>query len=195
MPSPQHRQAFRAAGLAAACLATGWACGFAWFVHRATERPDLPPHADGIVALTGGADRIPAALALLSAGAADTLLISGAGPDVTAADLGISDPALARRVTLGHEAVTTAGNAAETAAWAVSQGLHSLIVVTASYHMPRALAELGHALPEVALYPVPVYPRGVRAGGWRALWLMAREYDKFVAAKFGFGRMAGGLRE
>ena len=41
--------------------------------------------------------------------------------------------------------------------------MHSLIVVTAGYHMPRALAELRRALPDVTLYPVPVQPPAMRA--------------------------------
>ena len=44
----------------------------------------------------------------------------------------------------------TRGNAAETAEWARAHQVRSLIVVTSAYHMPRALAELGRDLPDVA---------------------------------------------
>ena len=37
-----------------------------------------------------------------------------------------------------------------------SRGFRSLIVVTSNYHMPRALAEIAHQLPDVALVPFPV---------------------------------------
>ncbi len=49
----------------------------AWVFTAAPPNP-LPP-ADGIVALTGGDDRISEALALLAAHEAPLLLISGAG--------------------------------------------------------------------------------------------------------------------
>ena len=130
-----------------------------------------PPHADGIVVLTGGADRIEAALRLLSNGDGDRLLVSGTGGGANLNDLarsaGIDPGPLAGRVTLGRGAATTHGNAAETASWAQQAGLHSLIVVTAAYHMPRALTEIGRALPGVRLYPAPVQPPGILgADGW-----------------------------
>ena len=45
-------------------------------------------------------------------------------------------------VDLGFTAADTVGNARETATWAKSMGYDSLIVVTADYHMPRAMLEL-----------------------------------------------------
>jgi hypothetical protein len=84
-------------------------------------------------------------------------------------------------VTLGREASTTRGNALETAEWARLNHLHSLIVVTARYHMPRALTELARALPGVALFPVPVQS-GATAPRLR---LLAGEYTKWLAAEIG----------
>src|SRR5579875_3398377 len=89
--------------LGLACLC--WAAGFAWFVRSAMQNPAVPPSADGIVALTGGADRIETALHLLLAGRARLLLVSGVS---RAADLGelthrigLDPAAIAPRVTLG----------------------------------------------------------------------------------------------
>jgi hypothetical protein len=49
--------------------------------------------------------------------------------------------------------------------------------------MPRALAEIGRAAPDLTLYPLPVTPRGLReAGAAPRLRLMAEEYVKFLAA-------------
>ncbi|MEJ0046089.1 MAG: YdcF family protein [Rhodospirillales bacterium] len=144
--------------------------GFFWFAQDALREPSPPPHADGIVALTGGAERVATALILLRAGRADRLLISGVNDNIVlpmlARSTGIDAEALAGRVTLGHDATDTLGNAAETAAWARSQGMQSLIVVTAGYHMRRALTEIRRDLPGVALYPGA---RGAaRAKAWRA---------------------------
>ena len=53
-------------------------------------------------------------------------------------------------VDLGYQALDTAGNARETRDWAREHNItRSLIVVTSNYHMPRALAELSAALPDV----------------------------------------------
>ena len=171
-----------------AALALAWVAGFVWFLHAAWATAELPARADGIVALTGGAERIETALKLLAEGRAQVLLVSGVGGATDFAALahraGV-DPALSTRVALGRTAASTRGNAAETAEWARANGLRSLIVVTAGYHMPRALAELSRALPEVALHPVPVLPPAMRQPGAIALRLLAGEYTKWLAAEAG----------
>ncbi len=176
--------------LAAAC---GWLAGFAWFAHDALRHPELPQHADAIVALTGGADRVATALVLLRAGVADRLLISGVHGSLDlpflARGSGVDADALTDRVTLGRTATDTLGNAAETASWARAQGVRSLIVVTAGYHMRRALTEISRDLPGVALYPAPVVPPAMRRGGLNGWRLLAEEYTKWLAASAGLTRL------
>jgi uncharacterized SAM-binding protein YcdF (DUF218 family) len=176
-------------------LAVLWAAGFAWFVYAAGLSAPPPPLADGIVALTGGADRIETALRLLAEGRAQRLLVSGVGPTAEFGELarraGV-DPALRDRVTLGRAAVTTRGNASETAEWVRDNTIRTLIVVTATYHMPRALAELSRAVPEVTLYPVPVLPPALRGNHDAAtLRLLAGEYSKWLAAEIGLSGLVG----
>lgn len=166
---------------AVGALALLWLAGFAWFLRAAEQPAELPPRADGIVALTGGAGRVEAALRLLAEGRARVALVSGVGGAAEFAALARRadvDPDLGARVTLGRAAQSTRGNAVETAAWVRANGLRSLIVVTAGYHMPRALAELARTLPDVALYPAPV----AAAASWR---LLAGEYSKWLAAELG----------
>ena len=172
--------------LAAGGLIAG-GLGFAWFVHMATRTAPAPPQTDGIVALTGGADRVETALRLLADGRARKLLLSGIGGNAELATLahraGLDPLPIAAQVTLGRNATTTRGNADETAAWARENAIRSLIVVTAGYHMPRALAEIARAAPDVTLYAVPVTPPALRdAGSAVGLRLMAEEYVKFLAA-------------
>src|SRR3954470_10732718 len=138
-----------------------WSAGFIWFqAETHPQPPPPPPHVDGIVALTGGAGRVKQALHVLADGGADKLLITGIGGNADQAALahavGMDVSQLSPRITLGHYAASTRGNAIETAAWATQNGVRSLIVVTAAWHMPRALAELRDALPGVELYPLPV---------------------------------------
>ncbi|HTZ72088.1 MAG TPA: YdcF family protein, partial [Acetobacteraceae bacterium] len=139
---------------------------------------------------------VAAAIDLLQANRGRLLLISGVGPDASLADLfhgtGIDPASLRDRITIGRAATDTLGNAAETAAWVRDNDLHSLIVVTAGYHMKRALTEFGRALPGVTLYPAPVVPPALRAGtGLHTLRLLADEYTKWLAAKAGLTRLRG----
>ena len=192
-PTPARRAAATALTLTGA-LAVLWLAGFAWFLRAAfADAVPPPPRADGIVALTGGAGRVDAALRLLADGRAGQLLISGVGGAAEFAALaqraGV-DPHLGSRVTLGRAAASTRGNATETADWVHENNIRSLIVVTGFYHMPRALAELGRVLPGVALYPMPVWPPAPREAAAPAmLRLLAGEYTKWLAAEAGLSAL------
>ena len=85
-------------------------------------------------------------------------------------------------------AATTHDNAMETAAWARANGVHSLLVVTSAYHIPRALTELARALPEATLYPSPV-PASSQSDHPAPLRLVAEEYIKFLASAAGLTTM------
>jgi uncharacterized SAM-binding protein YcdF (DUF218 family) len=168
----------------------GWAGGLVWFIGLANDTPPPPPVADGIVALTGGAERIEAALRLLQGEQAGKLLISGIGGGTDLAALthriGLDPAPIASRVTLGRAATSTRGNAVETAAWASDNGIRSLIVVTAFYHMPRALMELRRSLPGVRLLPYPVRTGSRTEAGQRVVTrLLLEEYNKYLLALAG----------
>ncbi len=177
----------RTLGWGALALLLGWAAGFTWFIRVADRPAPAPPRADGIVALTGGADRVEAALRLLAAGRAQWLLVSGIGPGTDLTTLArradVKAAPLAAQIQLGRQATSTRGNAAETAAWVRAKDIHALIVVTAWYHMPRAMTEIGRAVPGVALYPAPVDPEGSRHPSLTMAHLLAEEYIKYLAAR------------
>jgi uncharacterized SAM-binding protein YcdF (DUF218 family) len=171
------------------------ALGFVRFLALAGAGPAEPERpTDGIAVLTGGAERVETGLRLLREGRARVLLVSGVHPDVTLADLAhlaaMAPADLAGRVALGHAATSTRGNAAEIAAWARAERLGSIRVVTAGYHMPRALLELRRALPEVAVLAHPMLPATLRdagaAGRLRTWSLLLREYLKYLAVRAGF---------
>ena len=175
-----------------------WLLGFTWFSHDARRQRRPPDAADAIVVLTGGADRIGTALRLLQEGTAPLLMVSGVPAHVALPDL-VRRPApeprfplelWSARITLGHAAVSTAGNADEIGPWARENKVHSLIVVTAGYHMRRALIEIQRALPDAVLYPVPVQPPALRGpDDYGTLTLLANEYDKWIAAWLGLARL------
>ena len=176
--------------------------GFCWFLLAATAGPEAPDRrTDGIVVLTGGADRVRTGLHLLAEGRADRLLVSGAHPDVTLADLavaaGMPRAGLEGRVSVGRAARSTRGNAMEAAAWARAEEMRSLRLVTAGYHMPRALLELRRQLPPgVEVVAHPVQPPGLRdpgaAGRPRTWSLLVGEYAKLVGAALGLSRPGSG---
>lgn len=167
--------------------------GFVRFVVTAQRDPALPPQADGIVALTGGADRVSVALHLLAEGRANQMLVTGIGGGAALPEL--TRPAkvplqnVAARVTLGRGAVSTHGNAAETAAWAAQNSIHSIILVTAFYHMPRAMLEMRRALPGLTFYPAPVFPAETMALTTR-LRLLSEEYLKYLGTLVGLPSLA-----
>ena len=166
--------------------------GFAAFVWLLPSREiELQQKADGIVVLTGGASRVMDALELLASGRGKRLLITGVNPGTTTADiahqLGNFDRLLACCVDLDYSALNTLGNAVQTRRWALEHGFSALIVVTSAYHMPRALAELAHQLPEVSLIPYPVVSDRLRIEPWwsngTTTRLVLSEYLKFLFAK------------
>jgi uncharacterized SAM-binding protein YcdF (DUF218 family) len=164
-----------------------WGAGFVVFIGYVDMI--LKPYegrSEGIVVLTGGGGRVETGLALLQAKKARHLLISGVHKDVREEGLlkmYHADPKLAPKITLGFKAYNTAGNAEETSAWVSEKNIHSLIVVTAHYHMPRAMVHLGTQLPEITLYPYPVRPDLFKGNwmenkeAWKLLW---SDYNKFL---------------
>ena len=165
--------------------------GFLWFAERvAREGVVLNGRADGIVALTGGALRVADAVELLAAGHGQRLLITGVNRATNSVEIARRVPEYERLfaccIDLDHSAVNTIGNAIEARRWTLSRGFRSLVVVTSSYHMPRAMVELAHQLPDVRLIPFPVVTEKRRAEPWWSSGANAKllmfEYVKYVVA-------------
>ncbi|MCB4767155.1 YdcF family protein [Ancylobacter sp. Lp-2] len=181
----------RVAGLLAAAVVL-FLVGFAAFLFCILGPDDRTGRtADGIVVLTGGADRVAEAANLLADQRGRRLLITGVHPETTLVEIGRTVP-VAQTVLdccaeLGRSALNTRGNAIEAAQWAHRLGFRSLIVVTSGWHMPRALVEMERAMPDVELLPYPV-AGVVRPGPWGVLAsgrMLLLEYVKYLAAYAG----------
>src|SRR6267154_3747154 len=177
---------------ALAMVFVGAAVGFVGFLSQLRGAETKPARtADGIVVLTGGSSRVSDAMELLAGGYGKRLLISGVHPTNAASDISRSLPdnqsLLSCCVDLDRSAINTRSNAAETRRWARGRGFKSLIVVTSNYHMPRAIVELSHAMPDVALIPFAVVGDKWREEPWwtssTTLRLLLWEYVKYVAAE------------
>ncbi len=155
---------------------------------------DADTKVDGIIVLTGGGERLAEGVRLLRQGMARELLVSGVAEGVDLAALIQTlqpeerpEPALLECcVTLGHDALSTADNAEEGRRWLESRDMHSLRLVTANYHINRALLEFKQAMPRIHIVAHPVFPPEVLDPYWfanpRILWLLANEYHKNAAS-------------
>ena len=143
---------------------------------------------DAIVVLTGGSNRLDEGLTLLADNKAKKLFVSGVYRGVDVKRL----LSLSRRsqnnllccIEVGHAAVSTEGNAAETKQWLEQEGYTSLRLVTASYHMPRSLQEFRHHMPGIQVIPHAVFPEQFKRNQWWR-WpgtanLILTEYAKYL---------------
>lgn len=197
MDAPERSRA-RAGILARVCAAAAVSgiialfTGFLIFVGALAREERLPgDRADGIVALTGGAQRIGDAIDLLAGGYGRRLLITGVNERTSRDEIARLNPTqsalIACCVDLDYRARNTIGNAIETRRWMRTHRFSTVAVVTSNYHMPRTLIELDHALQGGdRVLPHPVIAEGFDAGGWwrspPAAKLLASEYVKFLAS-------------
>ncbi|MGN6098010.1 MAG: YdcF family protein [Bosea sp. (in: a-proteobacteria)] len=188
-----RRRVLALAGIAAAGVATVlFACGYARFAAGIEARePAVTPRTDAIVVVTGGSQRVGDAIGLLGAERGARLLISGVNEKTSREELARLNPAsrdlLGCCVDLDYRARNTIGNAIETRRWARQHGFRSLLVVTSNYHMPRTLAEFGHAMPGVRFVAHPVVTDQLDTSGWWHRWatvkVLAPEYIKYLVAR------------
>jgi len=168
-----------------------WTAGllrFAASIPRTAQESDS--ETDAIVVLTGGSMRMEEGLKLLSQKRGKKLFVSGVHRGVEVKQLidrsRQSPEEIDCCIVLGYAADHTAGNAEETAEWMHKQGYRSLRLVTASYHMPRSLAEFRAEMPGIRMIPHPVFPEHVKLDDWWR-WpgtaaLILGEYNKFLIA-------------
>lgn len=187
---PRGQIWLKAIALPTVAIAFLGAAGFLAFVGTLDRVEHGPARgADGIVALTGGSQRIGDAIDLLAKGYGRRLLITGVNERTSRDEIARLNRGQRRLfeccVDLDYQARNTIGNALATRRWMDDQRFRSLIVVTSNYHMPRTLLELDSALPEAEKVPFPVVNDAIHPDGWwrspATAKLLASEYVKLLA--------------
>lgn len=195
---PAHLSTSRLRLATTVLLALGVLCavalagGFLAFIAHLDRIERMPAgRADGIVALTGGAERIGDAIDLLAGGYGRRLLITGVNERTSRDEIARLNPSqrpwIDCCVDLDYRARNTIGNAIETRRWMRRNRFDTVAVVTSNYHMPRTLVELDHALlGGKRVVPHPVVAEGFDAARWwqnpASARLLAAEYLKFLVA-------------
>lgn len=172
-------------------LPVAFLAGFLMFALEAERFESLAAsRADGVVVLTGGGERIDIGAQLVTQQRGRRLLISGVNEKVTREDMLGRYPQLRAIevccLDLGYRARNTVGNALEASEWAARHGYRSLILVTAASHMPRAVAEFSHAMPDVAMRPLAIGGERLDLAPWwrdpALLRILGYEYAKYLVA-------------
>jgi len=136
---------------AASLIALIYLLGFIFFaLTLGGPAPANSPPAEAAVVLTGGSGRIEHAIDVLKDGKAKRLLVAGADPAVTKADiarrLGGNRRLLSCCVDLGSESVDTRSNAEEAGRWLARHHFTSVRLITSDWHMRRASYEFHKVL-------------------------------------------------
>lgn len=160
-----------------ALLGLLWGAGFLVFSLALPDPAPLALRTDAVVVLTGGQGRMRRGLAVLKAGAARRMLVSGVDRGTNRKQLAAAAAVPKSRLDstdLGYAAVDTRSNAEETAAWARRNGFTSLRLVTSAGHMRRARLELSRVLPASITVVEDAVPAPPQAPG------IATEYSKYL---------------
>lgn len=159
-----------------------WSIGFIFFVtsleSAAGDTVAITEKRDAAVVLTGGGGRIGKGLQLLRNGVVDRMLISGVHPSVRLHEIipRTSNVDLMNKIELEAYSEDTVGNAVHSSTWLQRNTISSVYLVTADYHMPRALMLFRDQEPDIDIAPVPVVTNLPLSG-------LMREYSKYLAMR------------
>lgn len=152
---------------------------------------EIPQNIDMVVALTGGAKRLPEAFKIMQNINAKHLLISGVDQKVTFETLATAynwDASLKSKVLLDYASQTTYDNARITSSFVKDFGVKQMVLVTSVYHMKRAYSLFNEELKNtgIELNTYSVYTKPIDALNWwreKGALLLLVEYLKFEEHK------------
>lgn len=161
--------------------------GFVWYSYQIKNCANIktPQKSDGIVVLTGGANRIQTAFSLMDKKLGERLLITGVNKRTSKKAIfnALNRDILTSniKVDLDHLALDTIGNAKETAQWVEAHDYKKLIIVTSDFHLTRSLLEFKQAMPKIELIPYPAFMSTAKKSD-QNLRSHLKEYSKLVAS-------------
>ncbi|MEL6686361.1 MAG: YdcF family protein [Pseudomonadota bacterium] len=167
-------------------LLGGLTIGFLTYANHtdSLSTPDTIPEANGIVVFTGGGGgRLEMGGQLLEAHLGARVFVSGVNPSLENAAvanlMGVSETLAECCIDLDYVALDTRENAQQTALWAKANDYEHVLLVTSTYHMPRAKAELSYAMPGLQITSIPVKT------GWHSKWWERRDRFRLVLGEYG----------
>lgn len=192
----------RAVVIILSLLVAFWVAGFFLFIYSIPLEPeDKITKTDAIVVWTGWNCRVSTGIDLLAQEMADKLFISGirggyphltfdkckqhgSKPSFEIATLQQEMVRLRSQITFGYAALSTIGNAMETAKWSEASGVKSVRLVTTGIHLPRSLMEFQRYMPDIHVIPHPVPLEHFDHRDWYVSFdvfrICAREYTKYA---------------
>ena len=164
-----------------------WFIGFLAFDYRINHfSQNSDAKADAIVILTGGRNRLSAAVKLLNAKKAEKMFISGVDKAISIKELQKRKDVeifSSENITLDKKSTNTVENARETSQWIKDNHIRSIYLVTSNYHMPRSMVEFHYYSPKLEIISYPVFSDKVERKWWKS-WhsfkLLTGEYNKFL---------------
>ena len=167
----------RSTMLSIATILLLWSGGYLYYIqYTKSYLIDKSTITNAIVVLTGGRQRINTGIALLKAGYAPILYISGVESKNQLKNF-LSENHIQQDQVMYGNAATTEGNAIEIADFISNHGISSIRLVTSSYHMPRALLEVQRFIPmnsRVNIVPHPVFSE------YQNYSVLFKEYNKYL---------------
>ena len=174
--------------------AIAYCSALAWFITTIPGTPaPITQKAPVLVVLTGGYARIEHGLELLADKEAPVLFISGVDDhvamqrilrDYADADLRGRVYASGGEIVIDH-AHSTVSNAEQTDAFLKKRHFTTIRLITANYHMRRALHEFHNVMPDVTIIPDPVSPKEFQRNNWWTNDIARRvifgEFHKYMA--------------
>ena len=140
----------------------------------------------GVVALTGGRNRIAKAIEFYMANDGGRMLISGVGKG-TSLDMILKsddiDIKLGKIIDLGDTAIDTVGNAKEVKEWSDKYNIDNVYVVTSFYHVPRAMLEIKRYNEGKNIKYIATSSNFVKKKWWsnyKSFCFLMKEYVKFL---------------
>ncbi|MBI5599167.1 MAG: YdcF family protein [Deltaproteobacteria bacterium] len=149
--------------------------------------------ADAIVVLTGGTGRMDVGLGLLRKRRGRVLMLSGVDRDADVDSIFLNRVSVAERldIVLEKNSKSTYGNAVEVRRFMEVRRFKSMLLITSTYHMERALLIFRRVMPaDTGIEPYPVESPNFDAQRWwkgRGLAIAGAEFVKYCWYYLRFG--------